>query len=133
MRVFFHQDMIEPAIFELRKKININKMRSHYYKYYEAQAIANLDCYLVIDENNPPMVSDNFMFHIDLKEGAVVEKCKPQMFTEVQKRFLTAKTHILQMTDKIELRNVNLNLDYWNSRLMLVEWQHPEQNGLTKA
>jgi hypothetical protein len=83
----FQQDMIVPAIFNLRKKININKMRSHCYKYYEAQAIANLDCYLVIDENNPPMVSDNFMFHIDLKEGAVVEKYKPQMFTEVQKRF----------------------------------------------
>jgi hypothetical protein len=65
---------IEPTIFNLRKKININKMRAHCYKYYEAQAIVNLDCYLLIDENNPPiMVPDKFMFHIDLKEGAVRE------------------------------------------------------------
>jgi hypothetical protein len=119
----FDQDFLTTSIYNLRKKLNINKSRPHCYKYYEAQAVANLDRYILVDENNPPMVSDEFMFPIDLKEGFVVDKCKPQTFTEIQKKFLTAKTHLMQMTDKIEPRNIKLNPEDWNSRLMLVEYK----------
>ena len=89
----FDQELLETDIFNFRQKLRINSARPHCAKYYEAQALANLDRYLLVDENNPPMVSDEFIFPIDLIEGAVVEKCKPQTFNEVQKKFLTAKTH----------------------------------------
>jgi predicted PilT family ATPase len=113
-----------PELIEtLISKLNIDKSRTHCYKYYLAQAIANLDRYIVTDEFNPPMVDDKFTFAIDLKEGAIVEKCKPQTFTEVQKKFLTAKTYLLHLTDKIEPRNFNLNPGDWNSRIMLVEYK----------
>ena len=105
----YDQDLLEMELAGLRQNLRINPNRPHCRLYYEAQALANLDRYLVVDENNPPMVGDDFTFPIDLKEGSVVEKCKPQTFTEIQKKFLDAKTHLLQMTDKIELRSVKLN------------------------
>jgi hypothetical protein len=110
----------------LAQAINIYKSRAHCYKHHLAEAIANLDRYIVTDEFNPPMMDDKFTFAIDLKEGEIVEKCKPQTFTEVQKKFLTAKTYLLQLTNKIELRNFNLNPGDWNSRIML---EHLERNG----
>ena len=119
----YDQELLEMELAGLRQNLKINPNRPHCRLYYEAQALANLDRYIVVDENNPPMVGDNFTFPIDLKEGAVVEKCKPQTFTEIQKKFLDAKTHLLQMTDKIELRSIKLNPEDWNSRLMLVEYK----------
>jgi hypothetical protein len=128
----FDQTSLKTNIENLIAKININKARPHCYQYYLAQAVANLDRYILIDDNNPPMVRDKFTFAIDLKEGAVAEKCKPQTFTEVQKRFLNAKTHLLQMTDKIELRSTKLNPEDWNSRLMLVEYKERVAASRTK-
>jgi hypothetical protein len=103
----------------LRKDLRIDPSRPHCSKYYEAQALANLDRFIVIDENNPPMVSDDFMFAINLKEGSTPVKENPQRFNELQKKFLTAKTTLLSLTDKIEPLT-KLQPDVWLSRLMLV-------------
>jgi hypothetical protein len=119
----YDQSKLPILIESLISQINIDKSRPHCYNYYLAQEVANLNRYIVMDEFNPPIVDDKFTLAIDLKEGAIVEKCKPQTFTEKQKKFLTAKIYLLQLTDKIEPRNFNLNPGDWNSRIMLVEYK----------
>jgi hypothetical protein len=47
----------------------IDKPRPHSYPYYKAQALANLDQYVRIDDDNPPMVKDCEK-SFDLKELA---------------------------------------------------------------
>ena len=113
---------VTEKIEQLKSELKISQERPYAIPYYIAQAIANLDRFMVKEsDGTTPLIDAKFTHGVELMSGTRPVREKPQRFSETQNAFLRAKLNILEKQGKV-LRRSGLQEGDWLHRMVLVEY-----------
>ena len=102
-------------------ELKVSDERPYAKPYFVAQALANLDRFVIKSkEGIPPLINEKFTHKMELLPGTRVRKELPQRFSENQIAFLKAKLSILEEQGRIKQKD-GLKKEDWLHRLVLVE------------
>ena len=119
----YDKGQLPKLIEQFLSELQVSNERPYASPYFIAQALANLDRFVVKDKDGvPPLIHDKFTHRMELLPGVRARKELPQRFSETQNAFLKAKLSILEEQGRIKLKE-GLRRDDWLHRLVLVE--HP--------
>ena len=116
-------DSLPKLIEQFLSELKVSDERPYAKPYFVAQALANLDRFVIKSVDGvPPLIHEKFTHRMELLPGVRIRKELPQRFSETQNAFLKAKLSILEEQGRIKLKE-GLKKDDWLHRLVLVE--HP--------
>jgi len=116
-------DSLPKLIEQFLTELKVSDERPYAKPYFVAQALANLDRFIVKGiDGVPPLIHERFTHRMELLPGVRVRKELPQRFSETQNAFLRAKLSILEEQGRIKMKE-GLKKEDWLHRLVLVE--HP--------
>ena len=119
----YDKGQLPKLIEQFLSELQVSNERPYASPYFIAQALANLDRFVVKDKDGvPPLIHNKFTHRMELLPGVRARKELPQRFSETQNAFLKAKLSILEEQGRIKLKE-GLRRDDWLHRLVLVE--HP--------
>ena len=119
----YEKDSLPKLIEQFLSELQVSDERPYAKPYFIAQALANLDRFVVKSKDGvPPMIHEKFTHRMELLPGVRPRKELPQRFSETQNAFLKAKLSILEEQGRIKLKE-GLKKEDWLHRLVLVE--HP--------
>ena len=119
----YETDSLPKIIEQFLSELQVSDERPYAKPYFVAQALANLDRFVVKSKDGvPPLIHDRFTHRMELLPGVRARKELSQRFSETQNAFLRAKLSILEEQGRIKLKE-GLRKDDWLHRLVLVE--HP--------
>jgi hypothetical protein len=108
-------------ITQLLQDLRISEERKYALPYFQAQALANLDRFLVKGKDKvTPLIDSKYTHKMELLPGTRPRKELPQKFSETQNAFLKAKLKILEKEGRI-VQKEGLDKSDWLHRLVLVE------------
>jgi len=117
----YDPDTIHQDVEKLLQELKVSEERQYARPYFQAQALANIDRYLVKGKNKvTPMIHEKFTHKMELIPGSRPRKELPQRFSETQNAFLKAKLEILEREGRI-IQREGLEKSDWLHRLVLVE------------
>jgi hypothetical protein len=117
----YDPDTIHQDVEKLLQELKVSDERQYARPYFQAQALANIDRYLVKGKNKvTPMIHEKFTHKMELIPGSRPRKELPQRFSETQNAFLKAKLEILEREGRI-IQREGLEKSDWLHRLVLVE------------
>ena len=112
---------IHSEVQQLLKDLKVSEERKFAHPYFQAQALANVDRFLVKGkEKVTPLIHEKYIHKMELIPGTRPRKEAPQKFSETQNAFLKAKLRILEREKRIQQKE-GLNKTDWLHRLVLVE------------
>ena len=118
----YDQERLPQEVCRLLAELQISEERPYAVKYFQAQALANLDRFVVKGVDGvPPLIHEKYTHKMELMPGTRPRKELPQRFSENQNAFLRAKLDILEKQGRI-MQKEGLNKEDWLHRLVLVEY-----------
>jgi hypothetical protein len=112
---------IVEEIEHLLVELKVSPERQYAQPYFRAQALANLDRFLVKGRDKiTPMIHSKYTHKMELIPGTRPRKELPQRFSETQNAFLKAKLAILEKEGRI-VQKEGLEKTDWLHRLVIVE------------
>jgi hypothetical protein len=117
----YDEGSLSRLIEEFLQELQVSDERPYAKPYFLAQALANLDRFVIKSkEGIPPLIDEKFTHRMELLPGTRVRKELPQRFSENQNAFLKAKLAILEEQGRIKQKD-GLRKEDWLHRLVLVE------------
>ena len=118
----YDEERLPQEVSRLLAELQISEERPYAVKYFQAQALANLDRYVVKGTDGvPPLIHEKYTHKMELMPGTRPRKELPQRFSENQNAFLKAKLDILERQGRI-MQKEGLSKEDWLHRLVLVEY-----------
>jgi len=112
---------IKQEVEQLLKELKVSDERKYAQPYFQAQALANVDRFLVKGkEKVTPLIHEKYIHKMELIPGTRPRKESAQKFSETQNAFLKAKLRILEREGRIMQKDGFQKTD-WLHRLVLVE------------
>ena len=119
----YDTEALPKLIEQFLSELKVSDERLYAKPYFVAQALANLDRFVVKSKDGvPPLIHEKFTHRMELLPGVRPRKELPQRFSETQNAFLRAKLSILEEQGRIKQKE-GLKKEDWLHRLVLVE--HP--------
>jgi hypothetical protein len=117
----YNPETIEQEVGQLLKELKVSDERKYAHPYFQAQALANVDRFLVKGkEKITPLIHEKYIHKMELIPGTRPRKEAAQKFSETQNAFLKAKLRILEREGRIMQKEGFQKTD-WLHRLVLVE------------
>ena len=117
----YDEDKLPMLIDDFLTELKVSEERPYAKPYFLAQALANMDRFVIKSKVGiPPLIDEKFTHKMELLSGTRVRKELPQRFSENQNAFLKAKLSILEEQGRIKQKD-GLKKDDWLHRLVLVE------------
>ena len=117
----YNPETIEQEVEQLLKELKVSDERKYAHPYFQAQALANVDRFLVKGkEKITPLIHEKYIHKMELIPGTRPRKEAAQKFSETQNAFLKAKLRILEREGRIMQKEGFQKTD-WLHRLVLVE------------
>jgi hypothetical protein len=118
----YDTDSLPKLIEQFLSELQVSDERPYAKPYFIAQALANLDRFIVKSKHGiPPLIHNRFTHRMELLPGVRPRKELPQRFSETQNAFLRAKLSILEEQGRIKQKE-GLKKEDWLHRLVLVEY-----------
>jgi len=118
----YDTDSLPKLIEQFLSELQVSDERPYAKPYFIAQALANLDRFVVKSKHGiPPLIHERFTHRMELLPGVRPRKELPQRFSETQNAFLRAKLSILEEQGRIKQKE-GLKKEDWLHRLVLVEY-----------
>ena len=97
---------LSKIVSEFLAELTVSDERQYTTKYFRAQALANMDRFIVNDKDGiPPLIHSRYTHKVELVPGTKPRKEAPKPFSGNQNAYLRAKLSILESQGRIDQKD----------------------------